>query len=199
MTNANFTNGEKRANALGIAVWAGNLAEIRTSETGSLPWNTEDTISAPSSADTWENWSDNEALTAGITYLQLMGHGGQLGEAYLECADCTVTLDNTVTPTLTIGSEQGNYSLDAIIYNQTTGQQIRVTYTMGLNDELEVDTDGKTVTDLEDASRQFQALTLVGGPRQDWLPLQPGNNTLEWTQTGTTGLTVTVDFTERYY
>lgn len=195
MTNANFTNGEKWADAVGQAIWNAQPASIRTSENGSS-WTTEDTIAAPAVASTWEAWSDNEALTAGALYLQLAAPNWAI-EIYLECADCTVSIDDE--PTVTIGDEQGNYSLDVVIENQTTGDQIRVTYTMALNDELEIDTDDKTVTDLEDGSSQFQALELVGGPRREWLRLLPGANTLEWTQSGTTGVMVSIDWTERWY
>jgi len=197
MTNADFTNGEKWADAFGVAFWPGSPAQIRTSINGSS-WTVEDTISSPAVANNWEAWSDNEALTAGSLYLQLTGPP-LIPVTFVECADCTVTLDNTYTPTITIGVEQGNYSLDAVIENQTTGEAIEVTYTMALNEELEVDTEAKTVTDLEDDSSQFQALALVGGARREWLRLVPGANTLEWTQAGTTGVTVTVDWTERFY
>jgi len=37
------------------------------------------------------------------------------------------------------------------------------------------------------------------GPRRHWLPLQPGNNTLEYTETGAVGLTITVEWEKRWY
>ena len=139
-------------------------------------------------------------MTAGSKYVGLRLHRlGSTGDNSLEAADCTITLDNTYTPTLTIGDEQENYLLDATIENQTTGESIQVTYTMATNEELEIDTDAKTVTDLEDDTSQFQALELVGGARREWLRLLPGNNVLEWTQTGTNGVTVTVNWEERFY
>jgi len=193
LTVANFQNGEKyRANAY----WRGQL---RSSPNGST-WNLEYSIPSPSAAATWESWSQNETLASGAKYVGLYLEYYVTGAtSYLEAADVTVTLDSSFTPTIIIGSEQGNYSLDCTITNQTTGEAISLSYTMALNEDLEVDTDAKTVIDLEDDSSQFQALTLVGGARRDWLPLQPGSNTLRFDDTGTSGVTVTVEWGERYY
>jgi phage-related protein len=119
--------------------------------------------------------------------------------AYVECDDVTVNLDSSNTPTATIGAEQGNYELACTITNETTGDAIQLNFSMELNEELEVDTDEKEVVYLANNSRQMQALTLVGGVRREWLPLQPGNNTLRFDDTGTTGVTVTITFEKRYY
>jgi hypothetical protein len=70
---------------------------------------------------------------------------------------------------------------------------------MGLNDELEVNTDAKTIIDLSDNSSQFQARKLVEGARLQWLPLAAGENTLSFTDAGTNGVTITIDWEQRYY
>ena len=70
---------------------------------------------------------------------------------------------------------------------------------MGIDESLEVDTADKTVTDLSDDSAVFTVLTVTGGGRRDWLPLVAGVNELEYTDTGTNGVTVTVEYEERYY
>ena len=194
VTNANFTNGEKYATIL-----SGWVAQIESSVDGGS-WTTEYSIPAPALASNWEAWNRNEALTAGSKYVATRLHRlGSTGDNSLEASDCTVTLNGSYTPTLTIGSEQGNYLLDATIENQTTGESIQVTYTMATNEELEIDTDAKTVTDLEDDTSQFQALELIGGARREWLRLLPGDNVLEYTQPGTNGVTVTVEWEERFY
>jgi hypothetical protein len=195
LTNANFTNGEK---------WSESVSYFRAYIFSGDPEREEDTISAPGSASSWEAWSDNEALTSGSTWVALRLRSYQKSrDHYLECADCTVTLNSSYTPTLTVGSEQGGatsgYQLACTISNNTTGYEIALAYLMDLNDEIEVDTDAKTVTDLGDGSSQFQALTLVGGPRRDWLKLQPGSNTLEYTESGTAGVTVSIEWEQREY
>ena len=70
---------------------------------------------------------------------------------------------------------------------------------MLLNEELEVDTDEKTVIFLDENSNQFNALELAGGPRMNWLPLDVGNNTLQFDDVGTGNVTITVTWWERYY
>jgi len=197
----NFTNGEKRENDY-LPDWDDHIVPRIQSSNGSS-WVTEYEIPAPSVVNTWESWNRNETLTAGAVYVALFVEYYDPGnnQAYLEAADCTVTLDSSNTPTHTIGDEQGNYSLDCVIENETTEKAIAVAYTMALNDELEIDSDprAKTVIDLSDGSVQMQALTLQGGPRKDWLTLQPGNNTLKYTETGAVGLTIKVEWIKRWY
>ncbi len=197
LTAANFTNGEKYASDTGA--WYGS---IRSGEDNSHEYS----ISAPSSADTWESWSRNETLTSGVEIVSLRlvpgGAAKRDNDARMEVADCTVTLNSSYTPTVTGMSEQGGtttgYALSCTIENTTTGDAIEVTYSMDVNDELEVDTDAKTVTDKGDETSQFQAVDPVGGVRRDWLRLQPGDNVLEYTETGVVAVTVTVEFEKRY-
>lgn len=194
ITNANFTNGEK------FAVDASWVAGIDSSLNGSS-WVEEYAIPEPSVDNTWESWSRDEALNTGSIYVRLRHHsiGGPFCSMLLECADVTLTLNSDNTPVATLGAEQGNYQLNCIITNNTNGHAIQVTYTMATGQEFEVDTDNKTLTDLEDDSSQFQALTLIGSPRRDWIPLEVGTNELQFDDTGTTGVTVTVEWYERYF
>jgi hypothetical protein len=108
-------------------------------------------------------------------------------------------LDSNSVPATAIGDEQTNYILAAVLTNVTTGLAIGVNFAMVEGQILAVDTDNKTVTYLADGSSQFQARTLIGDVRQEWLPLLPGNNTLKFHDTGTQRVDITVEFTERYY
>ncbi|MCA9872469.1 MAG: hypothetical protein KC441_02410 [Anaerolineales bacterium] len=110
-----------------------------------------------------------------------------------------ITLHSTTIPSVTLGSEQSNYNLSATITNTTTGEAITITFNMPLNETLEVDTDQGTVTYLLDGSSQGQAVRIVGAPRQFWLPLVPGDNTLRFDDTGTGQITVATAFRKRYY
>jgi phage-related protein len=89
--------------------------------------------------------------------------------------------------------------VEATITNETTGDAISIYFVHSVDDELEIDTDLKTVTYLTDNSNQFSALTLEGAIRRDWLPLVPGNNTLRWDETGAGSLTVALEWKERTY
>lgn len=198
ITNINFANGEKYSEGPATSEWDGKIE----SSTDGSSWDNEYEIPIPASLNSWESWSRSEALVAGATFAALTIQTPSISVPawqYIEAADCTLTLDSSNTPTVNIGSEQGNYSLECTITNETTGLTISLEYIMNLNEELEVDTVAKTVIDLEDNSGQFQALTLEGGARRDWLALQPGNNTLRFDDAGTTAVTVTVEFEKRWY
>ena len=194
ITNVNFANGEKYAQY--ASFWS--FAHVGSGETG-LSWNTEYTIPAPSSDATWESWSYSAAITSGSTRVALISDDSYITDNYVECADVTLTLNSSYTPTITIGSEQGNYSLECTITNNTTGDAISLSFTMELNEDLQLDSYEKTVIYLADNSSQFQALTLEGGPRRDWLKLQPGSNTLQFDDTGTNGVTIAFNWAERHY
>lgn len=201
ITNANFANGEKYSGDLGAA-WS---AYIKSGASGWATSVVEDVIAEPSTVSTWEAWSDNEAITASSPYVRLYmditGYSGMstIKKFYLEAADCTLTLNSSYTPTVSIGSEQSNYSLACKITNNTTGLAINLAFVMGLNEELQIDTYNKTITYLADNSSQFQALTIEGATRRDWLALNPGNNTLQFDDTGTVGVTITLSWEERHY
>lgn len=196
ITDANFTNGEKYADNLSD-VWTG---EIQSSKDGKN-WLTEDTIADPSVAATWEAWSDNEVITAGKTHvaLYLKSHSSTEGnKAFLEAADCTITLNSSNTPAFVAPGEAGGYAVSALLANATTGKTIGIDHLTVVDDDIVIDTDAKTVQD-GDGNNQFQALTLTGGARRDWLKLSPGNNTLQYTDVGIDTVTVQVSYEKRYY
>ena len=139
------------------------------------------------------DWSPAEALM-----LARYGSVTPGFEHYVEFGAVTVSLNADEIPLVTVGAQQGNYSLAATITNQATGEALMVSYTMDLNGELEINTDLRTVTDLADDSGQFQAVSF-NTARRHWLRLLPGSNTLRWDDVGTNGVTVTVTWEERYY
>jgi hypothetical protein len=196
ITNANFANGEKYA----VLVTDWGTATIQSSIDG-VTWTDEDTIAAPGSDNTWEAWSDSEALTSGSLYVQLKitAPTGKRVSNKVEAADVTLTLNSSNTPTIVMGAEQGNYSLDCVIANTTTGKSIAVEAIMTLNQYLMINTDDKLVYLVDDGSNQFQALSIVGGPRRDWLALNAGANTISFTDTGTNGVTIAFGWYERHY
>jgi hypothetical protein len=194
ITDANFQNGERYYAG---AAWD---ARIQSLSFGGGAWITWYNIPAPALATTWEAWSRNQAMLDeyGVAlYLAYPGSGAPTN--YVEAADVTLALNGSYTPTVLLGDEHANYSLACTIANTTTGEAVTIEFHMSLDESLEVDTSDKTVTYLEDGTRQFQALSLAGSPRRDWLPLQPGVNVLRFDDTGTTAVTVTVEWAERYY
>lgn len=190
INSANFVNGYKKSDV--PIEFAGYIG----SDVNSIEYNIPD----PSGSG-WEAWSRNETLGSGATYVRLglLTNQGFNDVQWVEASDVTLTLNSSNTPVVAIGAEQGNYSLTCTITNNTTGKSITINYSMDLTDEIEINTDAKTVIDLEDNSNQYQAVAVNGDPRRDWLKLQVGSNTLQFDDAGTTDMNVTLTWEERHY
>ena len=196
IVSANFQNGEKYSQIIGA--WPTGTGQVKSRIPGDV-WLTEYNVPAPSVDATWESWSQNITLTVGSKYvaIYLKQYSGVLSS--LEVADVTLALDSTYTPVIVLGAEQGNYSLDATITNNTTGKSLQLSFIMALNQQLEIDTAEKELIYLLDNSKQFSALTLSGGARRDWLALQPGVNQIQFDDTGTNAVTIDFEWQERHY
>lgn len=191
ITAANFTNGEKY-HAVRSVNWS---AAVRSSVDGNS-YTVDYAIPKPSAANTWESWSRNaSSLPAGTRHIQLYmaGEATATKIRYLECADVTVTLDSSQTPTVALGTEAVGYPLRATLANLTTGESIIVTFNMELNTSLEIDTDELQVTYLEDGSNQYRAVT-PDDARDTMLRLAAGDNTLEFTDEATGAVTVGISW-----
>lgn len=176
-------------------------AELQSSEDGQN-WTTELAIPQPTADDTWEFWDDASSgidLTGEPRFVRLILEKGPGNyDAYLDADYGYIELDTTRTPTVTISAETGNYHLDAIITNNTTGEAFRITFDMAANEDLEIDSDAKKVTYLFDG-RNVRSALVVDGTRREWLRLQPGNNTIQFDDTGTNGVTLGFEWEERHY
>lgn len=196
ISTANFQNCEK------FATLRTELSARLSSSADGTSWSNEYAVPDPTLDATWESWNRNETITSEKSWVALNTNtvsGSQLFR--VEAADVTITLNSSYTPVVTVGGEIGLTArvLAARIGNNETGEAIDVNYTLSVNDELEIDTDAKTVTDLSDSSNQRQALSVVDGPRRHWLKLEPGDNELEWAETTVLETIVTVEFEARYY
>lgn len=186
ITAVNFTNGEYYSD--------GDDVSLET-----IPDESSIAITQDS---TWRSWSQNDTgLTSTYTVGFEVALAGITYDDYktfnVEVADITVTLDNTYTPDSSIGSEQSNYQLSATLKNNATGDSITINYNMALDESLEIDTEARIVTDLENDSYQLQAIASFNTVRKQWLPLDPGDNELEYTETGAQGVTVDIEYRER--
>jgi hypothetical protein len=201
VTNANFTNGEKYIDKVSFSSY---LAYVQARNDSGVSWQNEYTITKPSASATWQSWSQSVALsnrTYVALYLSVIlfpTTGTEM--AYLEAADCTVTLDSSNTPVVSIGAEQGNFNTDIQLTNLTTAESIKINYLMALNDEIEIDTDNKTVIDIQETTSQLQALTVTEGVRKHWFKFIAGTNNLKFSDlSGTSNFTVTIDYDARSY
>lgn len=199
ISNINFANGQKKS-GLSTSTF---LGLVRSGKEG-VGFTNEYTIPAPTTSGSWQAWSYSAATTTigdkgqVPTYVRLSLADSLQG--WVECADVTLTLNASKTPSITVGAEQTNYPLELTLTNNTTGKYITISFNMEVDETLIIDTDQKTITYEKDGSSQFQALTGLGGEnRRDWLPLEVGNNELQYDDTGTDTVTVDLSWQRRYY
>lgn len=202
ITNANFQSGEYLVYTGSQTYFDPSISEYHPGSY--VGWDVENGLGISPTLDAYTAWTKNQAISGNATGVRLWHSSYQpdpwvMANHYIEASDVTLTLNSSYTPAVAIGAEQSTYDLACRITNNTTGLAIDVAFQMALNQEIEIDTDGKTVTYLADGSNQFQALTLVGAARRDWLKLQTGNNTLQFDDTGTDTVTIDFDWEERHY
>lgn len=162
-------------------------------------------ISAQSATDysTWTTWTKattDITVPSNTTKLIWQAQGTVLGTtdytAKVDIDSMTVGLLNP--PHVMLRDESTDSRIDLTISNTTTGESLRVIYQASLNDTLVIDTD----PDFPNAKYKGQ---LVNGAvslssiRSAWLKLQPGSNTLTFTNnlSVTNNLTVTVKWRDR--
>lgn len=199
VTAFNFSNGYKRINTA-LTGWRAFIMTLPAPTGGDDVPFTEYTIPAPSTFAAWETWSRSQAVgLADARYLLLAVYPNAATTTglFLEASDCLVTFDNTLTPVVTIGAEQGNFTVEAILTHVESGWALQIIYPMQLDNSLEIDTESGAITDLSNGSSQFQAVKRLPRPRVEWLPLQPGTNTFQWDETDVTGTDVTFAWRER--
>lgn len=161
---------------------------------GSTWWSWQYILPSPSQVNTWQAWSLSSSFSTSdaiALFLYFYPSDVEVGAA-------TVSLNNNEIPYIFIGNELGNYSFNAVITNQTTNERIAISFAMDLNQSLQIDCYNRTILYYEDRSRPLSALTIPPQQRY-WLRFVPGNNTLQFTDSGTTGVILTISFRRRYY
>ena len=108
----------------------------------------------------------------------------------LEVTDATLTLSSSLVPQLSLGARQDNYYVNATITNTTTGDFFTIKGPLAVGESVVIDTELETVT-TSDGSKMIVAFS---SRRAGWLDLQPGNNTLKYTEAGVSALTFYTEF-----
>jgi len=161
-------------------------------------WQTwQATLTDPAADNVWEAWSE-AAAGADWDAADTLAMAAYFYPQDAEAGTVVVSIFADEAPDVSIGGEEGNYTLSATITNETTEEAITVTFEMATDETLEIATDERTVTYQADESNQFQAVSLDSA-RQHWLRLQPGNNTLRFDDTNTGNVTFVTKFERRYY
>jgi hypothetical protein len=183
--------------------WAEDYTEFHSTIFG---WSPRDArvqvtnfgISDPGSNSTWVAWSGTSDFEAEYGIVDRAGFYLYSSNSRMEMGAATVELETDNVPTQSIQSEEGNYTLDLALENETTDETLYVELEMKLNEVLEIDTYNRTAIYKLNESNQFQAISLDSS-RLHWLRLQPGNNTLKYTDTGTNDVDVDVTYEKRTY
>lgn len=168
---------------------------------GSMVWNDQWNQTTPTALSTLETWTKNsEALGATYNYIRFFFYGSIAGGkalslAVFEVADCTLTLDSSNKPAGALSAEQANYYMDATIANTTTGESIRVTYLMFVNDKITIDGEAKTA--LCSDGTNIGAAVQFSSVRSQWLDIVPGVNAFSYTDVGCGDVTVVTKWRDR--
>jgi len=195
ITSANFSSAQNysttRANFWGyVSQWTGKY------------WKGTYNIPDPAGDSAWGAWNQDVSFDSSRKIISYMcGSSYSSTTNQLEVNTVAVTLNNSYTPVVTLYGGGGNttYQIEGTLYNQNTSIYLGITFQITIGQSLEIDTDLKTVTSLEDDSGQFQAITLTGGARRDWFKLAPGVNTIVYTDSGTSDVDLIIAYEERNY
>ena len=195
---AGMTHIDSKGNKYKTSGWP-SMVKVQKSKDGSK-WYLVNTIASPTTASTWTAFDNtNTALSGTYNFARFIMNGSVTAVsgnyAYCEITDVTLTLDANKIPYAKMAAEESNYYLDATITNQTTGEWLKITAPMNLNDTMTVDSDNYTITN-DDGTNILGARTL-SSRRQEWLKLNAGANVLEWTDAGTAAVTCVIKYQDR--
>lgn len=187
------SNGEKYK---AISKWA-TYARLYSSVTGAGGWGIEWSETTPV-ADTWTAWTHNaEAVVntrRALKYALAGSTSATAGDYFaFEVLAATITLVNY--PTVTTRTAAAGYYIDAIVTNSTTGDFITVKYPLIINQTLLIDCDPNN----PNATYSGQVINAVvpNTNRSNWLPLDPGANTLVFTSDSNSDITILVKHYDR--
>lgn len=129
----------------------------------------------------WGNGAELAYRIAGIGPVDEQAHATHGHKVTLDNA--VIKLDSTATPYFAMSAEADLYWLNGTLTNNTTGQSIRFSIFTALVDQIEVNVGAGTVRNLTTGEEGLVHRITPSDPSR-WLTLAPGNNTLQWDETG---------------
>lgn len=137
--------------------------------------------------------SDYSSIPAQATVaeLSLKGSGAGSADVYAKYETDAVTITMTNTPNVIVRSEFADFRCDFNIYDDTTGEYIRVNYPVALGTTLYIDCD----PDFPTATYNGQVVNGAISSNQVrpwWLRLKPGANTIYYETNLGTGSAITI-------
>lgn len=153
---------------------------------------------SPSVANTWEAIAIDitSAVPSGTAYVDFRGSlGTTLPVPQARVQVFSMTVEIYAPPTITVIEQAAPtevYRLGALIENETNDEGIQLL-------DVETEVDETTTIDCgdleaykEDGTRIRAKLALTGARRNEWLTLDPGSNTIRYTDTGTNDVDVVI-------
>lgn len=145
----------------------------------------EDVASALTRNGSWQDgYTKSQTITATdqVTFYVSYQPGGisNAQSIMIEVNEVTLGFDASLF-TISVNSAEDIYQLDCTITNNETGESLSLNYNMALDDTLVVDTNERNITC--EGAGALTAKTLDEA-RLEWLPLKPGDNELEFTESG---------------
>lgn len=107
-----------------------------------------------------------------------------------------VQLDTDRTPLVLVGPEETMYLMQVRITNDTTGQYLDVFFPMTLGQSIEINCATHKITDLE--TNQPIMFALTASDWEEWIRLDPGNNTIRYTEVGVVSTTLASTWRSRW-
>jgi hypothetical protein len=162
-------------------------------------WDSQ-TVTTPSTG-TWTAFAGTVASGTQEYFWRWRMRGGVSAVAsnstYAEVGDVTAYMPLARAPYVSMGAEQTNYQLDITIRNATTGEYMKISGPMYINDTLTVNCKNKTIT-TADGTNCINYLIRLSSVRDEWLTLSPGvSNSIVYTETSLAGMTITATYEER--
>lgn len=173
-------------------------ARLEKSKDG-LTWENVSAVTTPTSASSWATTTATPgALGSGYYFLRTLFQGQQVagalsGVGYVSALETNAITYTTAAPLVPeiMARKENSYEHSFTFRNSTNGYYFQLALTCPFDAVVEVDCDNKIIRTLGD-NKKRRASLLVPNSQRDWMLLNPGDNTLEHTESGVTGLKATI-------
>lgn len=117
-------------------------------------------------------------------------------EEKIDLDNISVAWDSTRTPKIVFAPEETLYLLNVRLKNDTTTDYIDLYFPMKLGQNVQIDCENRRVIDGETGVD----IPFIASPSNpsEWISLQPGNNTISYTETGVVATTLAWSFRSKY-
>lgn len=190
LSGVNITSARKYRNGSSTG-WS---AQFDSSPDG-VTYTIKSAITAPVNNSTWEAFNVNVNTLAGDKYfcLKVANTIAALTNG-VEILDATAAI--SAPPSLFVGLQAQNYEINLTITNNTTGESMTVKTNFTFSGYVRIDTRERVIK-VNDNVNALSSKTLSSN-RKDWLRLTPGNNSLTFTDAGTTYLFIETIVSARF-